>query len=140
MNVNQNESILKFTNPKLKETIFKINNDTKNDVKMSMSLIVTHSEVILENNYKKCEINLTLTNFKKDDDIFEGPFKLKVTMGANFKWPVETDEVISNNFIKINAPSMLLAYIRPFVSQLTGLTDIGVQQIPFIDFTRNIEE
>jgi len=44
-------------------------------------------------------------------------------VSANFEWPKDTDEELVNNFLKINAPSMLLAYIRPAVSQSVNWFD-----------------
>jgi len=139
MNIDQNKSILKFTNPQLKETIFKINAEKHINNSISMNLLNRHSQIVSNGEYDKCEVELTLTNSKDDSENSDEPFILKVTMSANFEWPKDTDEELVNNFLKINAPSMLLAYIRPVVSQLTGLTKFGIQQIPFIDFTRGID-
>ena len=64
---------------------------------------------------------------------------LRITMKSKFVWQKDSyndNEV--DSLLKINAPSLLLSYIRPQVVSLTENSDIPTQHVPFIDFSQNI--
>lgn len=143
MDTNGNKSFIQFTNPELTETIFLVNNNfTKNvsenqNMQIEPSIDKPHDT---ENEQRETSISLSVSNFKKIEFDDNTPFLIRITIRANFKWYREglSDED-EENLLKVNAASLLLSYIRPLVSQLTGMSRFNTQSIPFIDFTTNIE-
>lgn len=68
------------------------------------------------------------------------PFKIKVAMKSEFIWPETLGEDEISAYLKINAPSLLMAYIRPVIAQITGGSKYPALNLPFIDFTQvNVE-
>lgn len=65
-------------------------------------------------------------------------FELEMEMQSSFRWDDSFEEKDINNLLNQNAPALLLSYMRPLVSQLTGY---GFQSIklPFIDFSKNTD-
>ena len=63
------------------------------------------------------------------------PCYLRVTMRAKFKWnSKDFSEETAKQLMQVNAPSLLLSYIRPNVVNLTENSDIPTQHIPFVNF------
>ncbi|ALB29586.1 MULTISPECIES: protein-export chaperone SecB [Companilactobacillus] len=144
MNTEQNKSILEFTNPVLKRAIFQPNPkfDKKNSKNIKMNLKTSNSGIDTKLEYHSSDVVLTVTNISSDDSLSsnEDPFVLIVSMAARFRWPESTPKDVEESFVRTNAPSLLLSYIRPLVSNITGLSEFGIQNIPFIDFTNSIED
>lgn len=61
------------------------------------------------------------------------PFKLEIKVSANFTWKNLDDEE-ADNMLKINAPSLLLGYMRPIVANVTNSSQFPVYNLPFINF------
>lgn len=57
-------------------------------------------------------------------------------MGANFMWEEAIGEERAKQLLNINAPAVLLSYIRPMVSSMTNSSKYPALNIPFIDFTK----
>ena len=75
-------------------------------------------------------INLFIKS--KDDD---APFSIECAMSSEFQWNKDAfDENTINGLLKINAPSLLLGYLRPIVSQITNLSQFPSYDIPFYNF------
>ncbi|HIW89803.1 MAG TPA: protein-export chaperone SecB [Candidatus Ligilactobacillus excrementipullorum] len=142
MDTENNKSIIQFTNPELIETIFLVNStfsrkDNKNqNLQIEPAIENPHDT---DDDQRETSISLSISNFKelKFDD--NTPFLIRITVKANFKWQKGLEDDEEENLLKVNASSLLLSYIRPLVSQLTGMSRFNTQSIPFIDFTANIE-
>ena len=143
MDTENDKSIIQFTDPELIESIFLVNGDfdiNKSKAKKQNMSIKPVVETPHDSNDEKREtvISLSVTNF--DEIKFEKstPYLIRVTMKATFKWEKGLTDEEENNLLNVNAASLLLSYIRPLVSQLTGMSRFNTQSIPFIDFTTGI--
>jgi len=65
------------------------------------------------------------------------PFCLSAVMGAHFRWGPEIDSQTVEELLKINAPALLLGYLRPYIAQITAASPCPPLHIPFMDFTRD---
>lgn len=68
-----------------------------------------------------------------DDRSVNPPFSLDLTIGAEFKWNNQVNDTMVNNLLTMNAPSLLLGYARPIVSNITS-NSIGGYDLPFVNF------
>ena len=65
----------------------------------------------------------------------DSPFELNITIQGKFSWDDEFDDKTVEELLNVNAPALLLSYLRPIVSNIT-LNGMGNSyDIPFIDFT-----
>lgn len=77
-------------------------------------------------------VNLELKIFDKEN--FEKhPFYIRLEIEGSFKW----SESITNpeNYLKINAPAILLSYLRSIIIQLTVMAGQPPLNLPLINFT-----
>ncbi|QQE31659.1 protein-export chaperone SecB [Streptococcus lutetiensis] len=141
MDTKENKSSFQFTRPILKEAIFLSNETHLSEGELTFKFEVNAEEPqnSEENNKQYAKVFLTVSNFDflpENQENIEEPYFLRVTMGATFTWfkdsPYDVD-----NLLKINAPSLLLSYIRPVITDLTGLSEYNEEFIPFIDFSAN---
>ncbi|PZF87484.1 hypothetical protein C1903_12445 [Listeria ivanovii] len=91
------------------------------------SITVKHED----NDLNEAFVHLTITIGEKSDSF---PFELKVTMGSKFLWPEGLDEKTIDTLLTVNAPALLLAYIRPMVSSIIDSSEYPTYHIPCIDF------
>lgn len=68
------------------------------------------------------------------------PFYLNLTMKAEFKWVSDMKAEMVNRLLKANAPSLLLAYMRPIVANITGSSEYPMFNIPYMDMSENEAE
>lgn len=126
------ESFFQFKNPVLKEIEFKINdgfvNNVSNEVKITanMSVRINRQAVINE-----AVVDLAVKIGAERDDV---PYYIYVVEGANFKWKEGLGEDQINSLLNVNAPTLLLSYLRPIVSQITSASMYGAYNIPFMNF------
>ncbi len=84
---------------------------------------------------------LTLTTSEKMELDENTPCFIRVTMRANFVWNRnDFSEDSVDKLLSVNAPSLLLGYIRPKIVSLTQDSDVPTQQIPFINFSTSIDQ
>ncbi|MEN2361180.1 hypothetical protein [Levilactobacillus brevis] len=139
----KDKSVFQFSNPSTKEAVFVINPRYKGQllkVESQQFMIKTKVEEPKyldesETDTRTSNIFVTVTNNETETLDDETPFLLRVTMGAKFKWsksdiPLEKE----GSFLSINGASLLMSYIRPFVTTLTEQAEIQTQYIPFINF------
>lgn len=139
MNTKDNSSMFKFSNPKLENLIFFVNNDSVKQKEINFRLDVKYKKIKIVDDNKTTNVLLTVSNINNDCLIDSSdPFGLSITMSSNFQWPKLTNDDEDKNFLSINSPSLILSYVRTIVSQITGSSKFGMQTIPFIDFTTAI--
>lgn len=83
----------------------------------------------------ECFILMTIDVNSSDE---KAPLELSITMGANFSWDNSIKPLESEQFLNTNAPSLLLSYIRPIVATLTSNSGFNPINIPFMDFTKGV--
>ena len=146
MNTEKNKSEFQFSNPTLVEAAFFENLNYKDDfakigtLKLKISKVIGKFEELTEDK-TATTVFLTVTtsdSVKLTDDV---PCFLRVTMKASFAWNKNNISASSvKDFLNINAPSLLLSYIRTKVTELTADADIPTQHIPFVDFSNSQDE
>lgn len=147
INTNDSKSMFAFSNPVLKESRFyendKYDSDNVSDKPKSMKIRGTLSNLRSDDSgYTHAMSTLTVTNLDEKGGFNEKlyPYLISITYGAEFKWPSSLDDKDVESFLKFNVPSILLSYIRPQVSNLIGASKFDRLDIPFIDFTTQIDE
>lgn len=146
MDTKKNKSDFRFNNPRLIESIFLENLQYKNNLVKASSIPFqfekTINKIVDLNDNKDCATTVFLSvstgdEIKFNEDI---PYYIRVTMKADFMWNKnDINKEEANNFLNVNAPALLLSYIRPKIHELTVDADIPVQDIPFINFTSDDE-
>ena len=115
------ESAFQFSNPSLTKMEFCINEDFENgrdkEVKMAVNMGIQIDRSKVDNSAK---VSLTLEIGKK---------------GAEFRWPDSLNMGMIEKLLNQNAPSLLLGYLRPIISQITAASPYNAYNLPFIDFS-----
>lgn len=146
MNTQKNASSFKFSDPNLVSSILLINKNYKGNLSevKTLSFELEAQGTPKVDQKDNCQKSTVLLTVRTSDDIEmddKTPCYISVTMEADFLWEkgVYTKDQESK-LLEINAPSLLLSYIRPYIAELTGASELPVQHIPFIDFTKIINE
>lgn len=125
------ESTFQFTNPSLISLDFSINDGfVSSDKAVSVGLQL-QTNITREKAEPKAEVKLELMVGDKSKDL---PYCIRATEQAYFKWKDGLDEEQIDKLLHINAPSLLLGYLRPIIAQITESSTFGVYHIPFINF------
>ena len=128
------ESAFQFSNPSLTKMEFCINEDFENsrdkEVKIAVNMGIQIDRSSTDNNAR---VSLTLEIGKKDS---ADPFYVYATEMAEFRWPDALNNEMVEKLLNQNAPSLLLGYLRPIISQITAASPYNAYNLPFIDFSR----
>ncbi len=88
------------------------------------------------------EKNEALVSFSlevfKDEDSSKYPFYIILTIDGLFKWSDGLENV--DNYLNVNAPAVLMSYMRSIVSQLTVFAGYPPLVLPLINFTENLNK
>ena len=127
-----NRSKFQFSNPELEKIEFLVNQDF-NEEKCDGLEMQSNIEVkILDSHEARVQLTLNIGNATDSQ-----PFNICIKMGANFMWEEAIGEERAKQLLNINAPAVLLSYIRPMVSSMTNSSKYPALNIPFIDFTKS---
>ena len=99
------------------EVKFKVNKSKKNNSAI----------VVLYYNFGNC---------KKD----KSKLNISAEIASIFVWNSVTDEKIIHNFLNINAPSLLLSYLRPIITNNAVASGFPMFMIPFMDFSKGLKK
>lgn len=126
------KSNFQFSKPYLNELIFTENKqfDTSTDLEKIKLHNKFSVEVKKDSKDSMALVTLTLETNQDEDD---APFKIKAAISSFFRWSEVPDERI-NLMLRINAPALLLSYLRPIVAQITNSSRFPVYNIPFFNF------
>ncbi|WP_440287115.1 protein-export chaperone SecB [Eshraghiella crossota] len=128
------ESAFQFSNPSLTKMEFCINEEFESsqdkEVKIAVNMGVQIDRSATDNNAR---VSLTLEIGKKDS---EDPFYVCATEMAEFRWSEALNNEMVEKMLNQNAPSLLLGYLRPIISQITAASPYNAYNLPFIDFSR----
>lgn len=125
-------SHFQFSNPILSRIQFSIN-DTYNDEIEELSVNLGMSIKKNRINETKATVELTVEVGEKSDN---APFYIVATEGAVFKWEndaFDTEQDV-DKFLDVNAPALLLSYLRPIIANITLASKYPSYNIPFINF------
>lgn len=141
MNTEKNKSNFQFQEPRLVESIFIENPNYKgkfqeiNTLNLGLRYSISAPKKVNKNNDMESMAQLTVMSSEKMNLDDNTPCYLRVTMRAKFKWnSKDFSEETAKQLMQVNAPSLLLSYIRPNVVNLTENSDIPTQHIPFVNF------
>lgn len=62
------------------------------------------------------------------------PFNIKAVIKGNFTWTDISEKEIEK-FLNVNAPSLLLSYLRPTIAYITNSSGLPQFNIPFLNFS-----
>lgn len=125
-------SNFQFSNPRL----IKLNFDFFTDFIPKSEQITIKSSYRVEErrsaDSNKAGVTLIFTlNPEKQHDV---PFTLSASIFSVFNWH-DLDESQIDSLLKVNAPALLLSYLRPIVANITANSGMTPYTIPFINFT-----
>lgn len=123
-------SKFQFLNPYLTEVHFNINQDFHADDK-ELEMQNEFQVQIKKSKYEnRANVGLILEMNKENN---EAPFKLRIQVASDFKWTDLDDETVES-MLKLNAPALLLGYMRPIVASITNSSCFPVYNLPFVNF------
>ena len=126
------ESKFKFEKPILKRFSFNENEafEKKEELKIEIEL-----EKEIERKEKTGGVSVILKTVNSHGT----PFFIEIEMYSKFTWEEELTEEEIINALEINAPSLLISYIRPLVALVTGSSKYPAWNIPFLDMRKTKE-
>ena len=126
------ESKFKFEKPILKRFSFNENEafEKKEELKIEIEL-----DKEIERKEKTGGVSVILKTVNSN----EIPFFIEIEMYSKFIWEEELTEEEIINALEINAPSLLISYIRPLVALVTGSSKYPAWNIPFLDMRKTKE-
>lgn len=128
------ESAFQFTNPSLIKLEFEIKDgfDVKKDEEIEFNINMS----VNVNKYpNKNEAHVELI-FESGEIGENAPFYICAIEAAHFRWDASLEDGFVDELLHQNAPSLLLAYLRPIVAQITMASPYDAYNIPFINFTQ----
>lgn len=129
------ESSFKFRNPKLTKIAYRANRDFEVD---EMDGAPMSSETTVQRGDATAVVSLSVQLFSEALEKGE-PFWLDIEMEADFAWDSnELNAQQVDKFLGMNAPAVLLSYMRPYIASLTSGSGYPPYIIPFMDFSDNI--
>lgn len=127
------ESFFKLKKQTTEEVIFKKNDDYKERGGVSLDFIPKIE--IKKLNSNEAEVTLTFSVFK-ESQLEEKPFFISVKQKGHFEWGKDTPKDAVDRLLSMNAPAILLSYIRSIISQITAFSGFPALIVPLIDFTK----
>lgn len=126
------ESKFQFLAPYLTQVHFELNpefdpEDKSCEIKMQNDFSV-HIKKGKEENRANVELVLEINM-----DNENAPFKMKIGVASDFRWD-DLPEKAVESMLNINAPALLLGYMRPAVANITNSSNLPVYNLPFINF------
>lgn len=65
---------------------------------------------------------------------------ISAEISSIFLWDSNVEKKIIKNFLNINAPSLLLSYLRPIITNNAIAAGFPMFIIPFMDFSNNLKK
>ena len=95
-----------------------------------------HSETSVQMSDDELEALVTL-HLELGEKGNEYPFYIICDISSEFNWDESIKEI--RKMLSVNAPALLLSYVRPYISLLTSATEYPAFNIPFINFKEENE-
>jgi len=127
------QSSLQFKNPILEKLDYKINKnfeDESIDLKFKIKIEINKSKLI---NSALVRVDLNLFEDEKENY----PFNLNVCMSAKFIWDEEFSDDIVDRLLRTNAPSIIISYMRPYVTMITSASGYRPLILPLLNLSNN---
>ena len=127
------ESEFQFRNPTLNNLSFCINEDFQEEKYNGLGDIISNLEIKRQEDKNKALVILSLKIGEKSD---ERPFCIEICMQSEFIWNNLDDEKVKS-LLCLNAPALLVSYMRPYISTVTNGSKYPIFNLPFIDFNKS---
>ena len=132
------KSKFQFSNARITKNIFIANREVPpyNNEQYNVNVKCTVEEGERENN--SCYVELTVRINTSEEKMLENrlPFYIEITNMAHFTWDENMDEKHVDGLLQVNAPALLLSYLRPHIMYNTTQAGFPPYELPFIDFTK----
>lgn len=125
-------SNFQFRTPVLVQMEFEVNPEFDTDYNFNLDKSF-ESEISLSENENKATVILRLTVNSEENT----PFKLVIAYLSEFIWEEGYSDELLKDLLEINAPALILSYMRPIVSSVTSASPLPSFEIPFLDFTND---
>lgn len=125
------ESKFRFKNPELVSLSFILNDDFDKDSFEGMQIT---SKTSIKRSETEKSAYVTLKLDINGDNV---PFEISISMSSSFSWSEELDKETVGNMLEVNAPSLLLSYIRPIITNVTASSRYSAFYLPFMDMSGN---
>ena len=127
------KSKFKFERPILKRFLF---NENKNFEEKEELKIEIELEKRIEKEDKNGEVSIIFKTVNSN----EIPFFIEVEINSKVMWDDGLTEEEIKNALEINAPSLLISYVRPLVALVTGNSKYPSWNIPFLDMRKTSQK
>lgn len=125
-------SKFQFVNPFLKELNYQEHNFDANAISFDLE---NQFEVKIDKNLEErralVQLKLEMNTANKN-----APYELSIAMASVFEWEDEIGSEDVDSYLEINAPALLLSYMRPIVSSITASSRFPAVNLPFFNFTQ----
>lgn len=112
-----------------------IKNEFFENKDISVNIDFSHNTEIININNNNAYVILTFNVFNKEF-LENYPFFVKVVIKGNFFWDSQISPERLNNLLNINAPAVLLSFVRSIIAQLTAFSGFPALIIPLINFQK----
>lgn len=126
------ESFFRLRSQFTEEIIFKKNSDFKD---RKIKLKVSHKLEIKNIDETSSSVKL-IFNIFTEEELGISPFFISITQLGEFEYPSDLDKTDLKNLLNVNAPAVLLSYIRGLISQITAFSGYPALIIPLMNFTK----
>lgn len=127
------ESAFQFRNPVIENLCYERNIDFGSlEEAVTVPMNIT-TEVAKSDN---CEARVSVKLIIGNNDC---PFDAIITMSADFRWDPSLEDIV-DDLLNVNAPSLLVSYMRPIVATLTNASGYPPFNIPYLDMRENAAE
>jgi len=98
--------------------------------------LLYHIPSKIEKKDKNGEVSIIFKTVNSD----KIPFFIEVEINSKFMWDDGLTEEEIKNALEINAPSLLISYVRPLVALVTGNSKYPSWNIPFLDMRKTSQK
>lgn len=128
------KSAFQFTNPALVRLDFGINEEFLDKCKEQgeTEVRLEFSVTTKKKGQNEAEVSLTIKVGEKGAEV---PYYIILVEKADFRWRGQQEDEWVTKLLSQNAPSLLLSYARPIISQITDVSPFNTFHIPFMNFT-----
>lgn len=117
--------------------ITKFNFEKLGDYKKTIDFEIKINNLIKDETETGCKIVQFLNIFSKDELT---PFEAQITAEALYTWNKDIKKENKEMFIKYSAPSIILSYIRPIITQVLIYSGLPDFRLPMINMFNVVNE
>jgi preprotein translocase subunit SecB len=128
------DSEFQLLSQRLTKTEFKINRKFSNKDKKIALKLSSNIKISKMKNKNEAFVIFKLNIFNKKE-LEKYPFYINLEIEGLFSWSKNINNI--DKYLKVNAPAVLMSYLRSIVTQLTVSAGYPPLILPLIDFTKN---